>query len=95
MVTCVLTMGNYKSFSMDYFQYIYNLERKGCEVSKILKINSVDSDFIILGNLKIPKGKIIKIYGDLRKGNYAVVAKCNEGIVLIVFQGGKNGPSIY
>ena len=94
-VTCVLTVGNYKSFSMDYFQYIYNLEQKGCKVSKILKINSVESSFIILGDRKIPKGKIMKVYGTLSEGNYAVAAECNEGIVLIVFQGGKNGPSIY
>lgn len=95
VVICVLTVGNYKSFSMDYFQYIYNLEQKGCEVSKILKINSIDGSFIILGNRKIPKSKITKIYGNLKEGNYAVAAKCSEGIILIVFQGGKNGPSIY
>jgi len=79
----------------DLFFKVNSLKDKGCKTSKLMRINSVNSDSIVLSDRRIRKNKVIKVYGDLKVGNYAVIAKCNNGLILIIFPGGPNGPEVY
>ncbi len=79
----------------DLFFKVNSLKDKGCKTSKLMRINSVNSDSIVLSGRRIRKNKVIKVYGDLKVGNYAVIAKCNNGLILIIFPGGPNGPEVY
>lgn len=80
----------------DLFYGLELLCKEKCKTSDYIRIEKITKDEIVFqGGKKLKKENLAEIYGQLKVGNYGVIAHCKDRVILIVLPGGPNGPAIY